>query len=227
MEFFEAVSRRRSIRDYSAKPVPEEVMQKAIDASLIAPNSSNMQTWDIYWVRSPEAKAKLALACMNQGAARTAQEIIVVTANPSKWRQMRDFNLAHVKTMNRKDMVDYYSKLIPFLYGFQWLMPVKWLMMNVGGMFTPMPREQITWRDRREVAVKSAALACENFMLAIAAQGFDTCPMEGLDSTRVRRVIRSPRSATVVMAISVGERTDRGLWGERVRAPRELVVHEI
>jgi len=227
MDFFEAVSRRRSIRSYSNKPVPPEVMERAIDAALLAPNSSNMQTWDIYWIRTPEARTQLALACMNQAAARTAQELVVVTANPSKWPQMRDQNLEHVQGMNRKDMVDYYSKLMPFIYGYQWLAPLKWLIFNIGGLFTPMPREVIWPRDRREVAVKSAALACENFMLAIAAQGFDSCPMEGLDSKRVRDIIGCPRSATVVMAISVGERTERGVWGERFRVARELVVHQI
>jgi nitroreductase len=227
MDFFDAVSRRRSIRNYSDRPVPPDVIQKAIDAALLAPNSSNMQTWDIYWVRSPEKKRALAVACMDQGAARTAQELLVVTANPAKWRAMRDANLAHVRTMNRQDMIDYYSKLMPFLYGYQWLAPLKWILFNVMGVFRPVPREVVSWRDRRETAVKSAALACENFMLAIAAQGFDTCPMEGLDSSRVRRVIGFPRSATVVMAISVGERTDRGIWGERFRVPREQTVHEI
>lgn len=227
MDFFEAVSRRRSIRNYSDKPVPPEVIQKAIDAALLAPNSSNMQTWDIYWVRTPEKKRALAIACMDQGAAKTAQELIVVTANPAKWPKMRDANLAHVSTMNRKDMVDYYTRLMPIIYGYQWLAPVKWIIFNVAGFFRPMPREVVSPRDRQETAVKSAALACENFMLAIAAQGFDSCPMEGFDSRRVRRVIGCPWSATIVMAISVGERTERGVWGERFRVSSELVVHQI
>ncbi len=202
-------------------------MQKAIDAALLAPNSSNMQTWDIYWVRSPEARERLAIACMNQGAARTAQEIIVVTANGADWRPRRDAVLKEPYVQGRPDMVDYYSKLMPMIYGFQWLAPVKWIAINVAGIFRPMPREVWCWRDRRETSVKSAALACENFMLAIAAQGFDTCPMEGLDSSRVRKIIGCPRSATIVMAISVGERTERGIWGERFRLPRSQVVHEI
>lgn len=227
MDFFEAVSRRRSIRNYSSKPVPIEVMQRAIDAALLAPNSSNMQTWDIYWVRNPEKKRELAIACMDQGSARTAQELVVVTANPSRWRQTANLNIEMAKRLDRKDMITYYKKLMPFIYGYQWLAPLKWLIFNVAGLFRPMPRE-VSWpRDRREVAVKSAALACENFMLAIAAQGFDTCPMEGLDSARVRRIIGAPCSATVVMAISVGERTERGVWGERFRVPREMVVHEV
>ncbi len=75
--------------------------------------------------------------------------------------------------------------------------------------------------------MKSCALACENFMLAIAAQEFDTCPMEGFDESRVKRLLRLGRRASVVMVISVGRRDPRGLWGERFRLPRSEVFHTL
>ena len=87
MEFFEAVKTRRSIRKYTSTPVPAEVIQKALDAALIAPNSSNLQTWEFYWVRTSEVKKKLVESCMSQSAARTAQELVVVVANPSLWKK--------------------------------------------------------------------------------------------------------------------------------------------
>jgi nitroreductase len=224
MDFFEAVSRRRSVRNYSSKPVPPEVVNRAIDAALLAPNSSNMQTWRIYWVRDSAKKSALATACLDQGAARTAQELLVFTADGSQWRTSQAHLLESIKDNPRKDLHDYYGKLIPVIYGYQWLMPLKWLFGQSVGLFRPMVRAD---SSRRETAVKSAALACENFMLAIAAQGFDTCPMEGFDSARVRKVLKLPCSATIVMAISVGERTERGIWGERFRIPRNVVVHEV
>lgn len=227
MDFFEAVSRRRSIRNYSAEAVPTEVVQKAIDAALLAPNSSNMQTWQIYWVRNTEKKAKLALACMNQGAARTAQELMVFTADAKLWKRNREHLLESIKTNPRKDLHQYYGKLIPVLYGYRWPAPVKWLALFVLGFFNPVVREVVSGRDIQEICVKSTALACENFMLAIAAQGFDSCPMEGFDSVRVKKVLNLGCSEKIVMVISVGRRTERGLWGERYRLPRELVVHEV
>ena len=39
MEFFDVISRRRSVRTYTNEVVPPEVIQKAVDAALIAPNS--------------------------------------------------------------------------------------------------------------------------------------------------------------------------------------------
>jgi nitroreductase len=45
MEFFEAVVRRRSVRKFTPEAVPEAVIRKAFEAAILAPNSSNTQTW--------------------------------------------------------------------------------------------------------------------------------------------------------------------------------------
>lgn len=228
MDFFEAVERRRSVRKYSDKPVPEQVMNKALDAALLAPNSSNVQTWQFHWVRSTASKKKLVDACLGQGAAATAQELLVVSVKPSLWKKTsREILNSKQPDGLEKQMQQYYGKLIPFLYGMQILAPVKWIIFNVMGLFKPTPRRPWSLRDRTETCIKSAALACENFMLAIAAQGFDTCPMEGFDESRLKSMLKLSMGDRVVMVISVGERVDRGVWGPRHRAPREWFVHEV
>jgi len=228
MDFFEVAQKRRSIRKYSDKKVPVEVMQKAIDTALIAPNSSNMQTWQFHWVRSEQKKKRLIEACMSQSAAATAQELLVVSVRPSLWKKTsQDILQRGMPAGMESKFKPYYAKLMPFLYGMQILAPLKWLIFNVGGLFRVMPRKPWSYRDRQEMCVKSAALACQNFMLAITAQGFDTCPMEGFDELRVKRILDSKCGDTIVMVISVGERVDRGVWGERFRSPREWFVQEI
>ena len=83
MEFFEAVKNRRSIRKFTDENVPDSVVEKALEAAVLAPNSSNVQTWDFYWVRTPEKKKKLVSYCLNQSAARTAQHLVVIVGDPS------------------------------------------------------------------------------------------------------------------------------------------------
>ena len=58
-----------------------------------------------------------------------------------------------------------------------------------------LPREPIGKWGMRIWAHKSTALACAHFMLAMRAHGFDTCPMEGLDSARVKRILGLPKEA--------------------------------
>jgi nitroreductase len=36
------------------------------------------------------------------------------------------------------------------------------------------------------IVAQSAALAAQNFMISMAAVNYDTCPMEGFDSLRVK-----------------------------------------
>lgn len=231
MDFFEAIERRRSVRKYTEKAVPAEVITRAIDAAILAPSSSNMQTTEYYWVRSELKKTRLARACLDQGAARTAQELVVFVADTALWRRNnRELRKIHAEGPGARHMLPYYEKLMPFVYGWRILNPLKLVLMYVVGIFRPMMRTPWTQEQLREIAIKSAALAAENFMLAVAAQGYDTCPMEGFDELRVRRVLEIPwwrLNARIVMVVSVGERAERGIWGPRVRLPRAWFVKEI
>jgi nitroreductase len=229
MEFFEAVHSRRSIRKYTKKSVPAEIIQKALDAALLAPNSSNLQTWEFYWVKSPDKKTRLVEACFNQSAARTAQELIVAVANPHLWRKTNPEMIQFTKKTKAPPLVvTYYEKLVPLTYGLHWLSPLKKTLFFFTGFIRPITRGPATWSDLQVISIKSAALACENFMLAITAQGYATCPMEGLDEVRVAKILNLKRGSKVVMAISVGEADpERGTWGPQVRFNRDWFVKEI
>jgi nitroreductase len=54
-------------------------------------------------------------------------------------------------------------------------------------------------------------------MLAMTAQGYDTCPMEGFDSNRLKKLLGLPRSAVIVMGIAVGKRHPSYTPPNRVR----------
>ena len=231
MDLFEAISKRRSIRKYTDETVPDEVIQKALDAAILAPNSSNTQTWDFFWVKSEEKKKKLIEFCLDQSAARTANHLLVVTADPRNWKRSQKPLIHWVETVKAPKMViAYYQKLIPATY--RWGLFNSWgylkkIIFNITGLFRPMTRGPSTLQDLQMVAVKSAALAAENFALAISAQGFSTCMMEGFDECRVKRLLKLSCSARVVMVISIGRENDRGTWGPQFRLPKEDVVHII
>lgn len=229
VDYFDAVKIRRSIRKYTDKPVPKEVIEKALDAALLAPNSSNLQTWQFFWVRDPGKKQKLVEACMNQSAARTAQELIVVVANPALWRKTNQAMQRYLETLPKvpSPVKFYYHRLVPAIYAYHWLAPFKFMLYTVIGLFKPIMRRPRSYRDIQEVSIKSAALASENFMLAITAQGFATCPMEGLDEPRIKRLLGLNFGSRVVMAISVGEAAQNGTWGPQARFDRDWFVRYV
>jgi iodotyrosine deiodinase len=57
--FYEEVKRRRTVRDFSERPVPREVIEDCIRAAGTAPNGANMQPWHFVVVADPEIKQKI------------------------------------------------------------------------------------------------------------------------------------------------------------------------
>jgi nitroreductase len=231
LDLFEAINKRRSIRRYTKDPFPADLVEKALEAAVLAPNSSNNQTWNFYWVQDEAKKQKLVEICFKQSAARTAQHLIVVVADPKLWKRSQKSLIEWAKKANApKEVVMYYEKLVPFMsrWGlFNILAPIKNLLFFVTGIFRPIMRGPASRRDAQEVAIKSAALAAENFVLAITALGGATCMMEGFDEWRLKSLLKLSSSARVVMVISVGYEAEKGTWGPRTRLPMNEVVHKI
>lgn len=231
MDLFEAIQRRRSIRRYTPKQVPSEVITKALEHAVLAPNSSNGQTWDFYWVKSQEKKQKLIHFCLDQSAARTASDLIVVIASPKNWKRSHQELVKFIETVNaHKSVQFYYKNLFPTMYRWGFLNTlgyVKNILFFITSFFRPVMRGPGTLTQIQEVCIKSAALAAENFVLAITAQGYSSCMMEGFDEPRVKRLLELKYSDRVVMIISVGEEGERGTWGPRFRIDSKKVIHEV
>jgi nitroreductase len=199
--------------------------------AVLAPNSSNTQTWDFYWAHSPDLKKRLAHACLDQSAAKTCSDLVVVAANAKRWRRsiqrLIEFN---EKVDAPKSVKFYYKDIVPRVYRHKFFnlhLPLKKLIFAIIGWFRPVPRRPLSKRDVQELCVKSAALAAENFALAITAQGFGTCMMEGFDERRVQKYLNLTRSDRIVMVIAVGSISQDGKWGPRYRLPNEEVIHRL
>ncbi|MEL7500255.1 MAG: nitroreductase family protein [Planctomycetota bacterium] len=57
--FYSEIAQRRSIRDFSDRDVPFEVIQQCLLAAGTAPNGANLQPWHFAIVRDPETKRKI------------------------------------------------------------------------------------------------------------------------------------------------------------------------
>ena len=197
----EAIKYRRSVRLFKNEAIDAQKVKECIQLATLAPTSSNMQLWEFYHIVSPEILQEIAKASFNQNAAKTAQQMVVVVVRKDLWRQRAQSNIDYLKTQygnkpkadyskREKFALNYYQKIIPALY-FDFLGiigMIKFLAFQVIGIFKPIYR-QARQSDMRIVAQKSAGLAAQNFMISMAAINYDTCPMEGFDSLRIKKIL--------------------------------------
>lgn len=237
--FIDALNYRRSVRVYDDfREIEDDVVKKCIQQATLAPNSSNMQLWEFHHITSEEILKKLAVACLGQTAATTAKQMVVVVVRKDLWKQRVKSNLDNLRQLfgnnpkkeqssREKFALNYYGKLMPFVYGeFLGLFGcLKYLIFWVTGLFRPTYR-QLRQSDMRIVTHKSAALVAQTFMLGMAAEGYDTCPMEGTDTLRIKKILKLPLSSEINMVISCGIRKPEGVYGERFRIPFEEVYKQ-
>ena len=236
LNFFEAVSQRRSVRVFDQKETFDgTVVQRCLEAAILSPNSSNLQLYQ--FVRVPEStplKDKLAQLCMGQKAATTARELVVVVTRRDLWKSRAKANYQYIASTYEgkpdkklKQALGYYGKLIPKLYGKYpgWSLLKKLIAFSVG-LKRPMVRE-VGETEVRISVHKSAALASMTFMLGMKAAGYDTCPMEGFDSKRVKKLLNLDPGAEICMIIGCGKGLPEGIYGERFRVDSaELILRK-
>jgi iodotyrosine deiodinase len=61
-EFYEAMQRRRTIRDFSDRPVPRKVIEYCIRAAGTAPSGANLQPWHFAAISNPTLKHEIRVA---------------------------------------------------------------------------------------------------------------------------------------------------------------------
>ena len=60
--FYEDIDRRRTVRDFSDRPVPRDIIEKALQAANTAPSGANLQPWHFAVVSGPETKRRIRIA---------------------------------------------------------------------------------------------------------------------------------------------------------------------
>ena len=233
----EAIEFRRSVRIFDdEKDIDSALVKKCLEQAILAPNSSNLQLWEFYHVTSNEEIKKIAKACFNQPAARTAMQFVIPVVRKDLYKERIASNVAFIKSEYDKSIkkddkktngaVSYYEKILPKFYGVKnlkgWINSIN---TNIKGLKKVVYR-QVKKSDMRVVVHKSTALAAQNFLVSMAGYGYDTCTMEGFDSLRVKKILSLPNAAEISMVIGCGIRTEKGIYGPRFRVPFDEVYFE-
>ena len=230
-DFYAIVEGRRTVRDFLKEPVPQEVLDRCLDAAFMAASSSNLQHWEYIIIRDPEVRAEANAICLSQRGPATAPLLIAVVAHTDTWQRTSQFMLDTLRSRGilRQSQEDYWGRHIKLLYSsgpLGLLGLAKKAFSRVSSLFKPV-HNFMSRCDVRVMAHKSTALSAATFMLALRAEGYDSCPMEGFDPWRAKRLLGLGQGAEVCMFLAVGKRGPKALWWDRIVVPRAWTVREL
>jgi len=85
MQVHEAIKNRRSVRSYKPDLIPEESLEKVLEAVRLAPSAHNDQDYKFIVIKDSDTKKQLAEAARSQSFIAEAPVVIVAVAlNPER-----------------------------------------------------------------------------------------------------------------------------------------------
>lgn len=228
--FKAVVTSRRSIRKFTDRKIPDDVLQDCLNMALIAPSSSNYQPWEFIVIESPDIREKANKICMGQNAARSADKLIACIARTDTWEQHSKDMLEYYPIKPVPKIVKaYYQKLAPLefrLGPMRLFTPIKWLMVrhmrHIKGKYIAEPRYSLS--GIKHWATTSTSLAIQNLMLAFRAHGFDSCAIGGFDEKAMKKLLGLNKHQHILMMMAAGERAEDGVYHDQFRFNRERFI---
>ena len=221
--------RRRAVRRFDALPVSDAALVDICRQAQLAPSSRNSQPYRFLCVRSHPLKARIALLCNDQAAARTAAALVVVVAGAplvAETLAAWDEHLAGDCGLDPRSVAHHRAELKrsrAFLRIGGW--PIWSVVVGILALLHPAASLLPVGRmGVRHWTARSALYAAQTFLLAASAYGLDTCPMEGFVAAKVARALRLPRDLTIPLIIAIGHAAADARLEPRWRKPLELAV---
>ena len=191
----------------SAKAVPQDKVNRILEAANLAPTSSGLQPFEIIVVTNPEVKAQLSAAAYGQSQIVDGSHVLVFAAWDNYTAERIDAVVANLEAERggKSDAVTGYYD-------------------NLKAQYLPRTAEV-----NYEHAARQAYIAFGLALTAAAFEAVDSTPMEGFDPAKVDEILglreKGLRSVTIM---PLGYRADAGDWlngAKKVRKPMgELVT---
>ncbi len=152
-DFLTLCQKRKSIRQFSSKPIDPVMLEKILAAAKTAPYASGRTNWEIITVTEKEVITALA-----EAVDRYIQNLPV----------KGDF---------RESFITYAQNFSAFKTAPVLIIPAFRISQGISGMFEAATPEQLQWE--RDALVKSISCVCMLILLAAESLGLGACYMTG------------------------------------------------
>ena len=180
MDVLEAIEARRSIRRYRDEPVPEELINRILEAARLAPSTSNTQSWKFKVVTDAGMRRRLKESAFGQKFVEEAPVVIAccldLEAFGDRGRQTLKLLLRGVR---------------PSLE-----MALRFVRPGKSSEFDP---ERVIINGAINVSI-----ATEHMALAACALGLGTCWVRAFDAPAVEELLEMSDGLKVVTLLTLG-----------------------
>jgi len=190
------------------KKLTEPQVERLLRAINLTPTSMGMQTYSVVLIEDPEIRAKLREASNNQSQVTDASHFILFV-RPDKvteeWADAHANNIINVRGV-APESVEGFRK-------------------SMKNQLSKMSVEKVELWASKQIYIALGVL-----MVACAAEGIDSCPMEGFSAEQYDEILGLPAMGyQAVVAAPVGFRSveDKYATLPKVRKPLEKMVFKI
>jgi nitroreductase len=181
MDFYEAVTRRRTVREFRPDPVSEEILCRVLSSGLQAPCNAHLKPWQFVLLRDQEKRRRMVIDGLRARDIKDKAEIE---------RFLERFADGALKEVYRRAL------------------PVQLTMMieapELLAVCTQMkpPAECHTLFELNPLA--SVWMCIENIMLAMAAEGLFGCTYTPYDASGLKSALGVPPGWEIAAVIPFG-----------------------
>lgn len=193
----------------SAKAVPQEKVERILEAIRLTATSSGLQPYEVIVVNNPELRAQIQPHAWNQAQITEASHLLVFAAwdNYTAERINMMFDLVNEERGVRNEGWENYRQQL---------------------LNTYVPRDAET---NYQHAARQAYIGLGTALIAAAEEEVDATPMEGFDPAKVDEILKlRERGLRSVVILPLGYRAAEGDWLvslKKVRRSREDFVIEM
>ena len=196
---YEEMDARRTVRDFSDRPVPKEMIDYAIMAASTAPSGAHMQPWTFVVVGDPEVKREIRRA-----AEEEERQNYEGGRLPPHWRE----DLAPLGTDSNK----------PFLE----IAP--WIVVVFEQRFGTRPDGE---KQHHYYVKESVGIACGMFVDALHRMGLSTLTHTPSPMAFLRTLLGRPDSERPFILFPIGYAADDCLVPDLSRKPLSEIAVEV
>lgn len=167
MDLLERLKWRYAAKAMNGKTVPQDKIDRILEASRLAATSSGLQPFEIFVITNQEIKEKIRPVAWNQSTVTDCSHLLVFAA----WDTYTE------------DRINYAFDLVNEVRGFKnegW----EAYRQKLLGMY-PQQDDEVSF----EHASKQAYIAFTHAMIAAAFEEVDATPMEGFDAKAVDEIL--------------------------------------